>query len=345
MKKIRLARLIPLGVRSTIACICLLSFMFSVYAKEPGRREKSEKFLAVHGRVTDESGNPLPGATIQVKGTSRQTLTDEKGFFALDQVEPSAILVISYVGYISKEVAVRNNTEINISLQDSGNNLNQVVVIGYGSAKKKDVVGSVSIVSAKEAGANTATSASQLLIGKAAGVQVVQTSGVPGSGAQIIIRGTGSFTSVEPLYVIDGIQGDGNLFNTISTQDIETITVLKDASATAIYGAAAANGVVIITTKKARSGAPRISFTSQIGISKAWRQLNILKAKDYVDLVKDVATVQSTPLPPKFNTPAVLVDSTDWQSAIFRTAISTDNHITISGGTDKFVYAFSTGYI
>jgi TonB-dependent SusC/RagA subfamily outer membrane receptor len=147
------------------------------------------------------------------------------------------------------------------------------------------------------------------------------------------------------LYVIDGIQGDGNLFNTINPQDIETITVLKDASATAIYGAAAANGVVIITTKKARSGAPRINFSSQVGISKAWRQLSMLKAKDYVDLVKDVTTVQGSPLPPKFNTPAVLFDSTDWQSEIFRKALSTDNHITISGGTDKFLYTFSTGYI
>src|ERR1700730_2892113 len=202
MKKIRPARLIPMGVRSTIACLLFLSFLFSAYGKDPGQQEKSQKFLTVHGRVTDESGNPLSGATIQVKGSSRQTLTDDKGFFALDQVDPTAVLVISYVGYTSKEIAVRNNTELNITLQDSGNNLNQVVVIGYGVAKKKDVVGAVSIISAKDAGANTATSASQLLIGKAAGVQVVQTSGLPGSGAQNIKRGTASFTSVHPCTVI-----------------------------------------------------------------------------------------------------------------------------------------------
>ena len=150
---------------------------------------------------------------------------------------------------------------------------------------------------------------------------------------------------MDPLYVIDGIQGDNNLFNSLSTQDIESITVLKDASSTAIYGAAAANGVVIITTKKGKSGSPRISVLSQFGVAKAWKKLDLLKAKDYADLVKDVATVQAVPIPPKFNTSAVLVDSTDWQDAIFRNALLSENHISLNGGSDKVLYNFSTGFI
>jgi TonB-linked SusC/RagA family outer membrane protein len=223
--------------------------------------------------------------------------------------------------------------------------MDEVIVIGYGMAKRKDVVGAVNVVSTEETGGNTAVTPSQLLQGQAAGVQVVQNSGLPGSDAQIIIRGTGSFTSINPLYVIDGIQGDINLFNSINIQDIDNITVLKDASATAIYGAAAANGVVIITTKKAKAGASRITINSKVGVSKAWNQLDLLKAKDYVDLVKDVADVQGVQLPDKFNAPAVLVDSTDWQNAIFKTGVMYDHHINISGGTDKFLYTISTGII
>ncbi len=301
--------------------------------------------IPVHGKITDDKGNALSGATIEIKGTVTKTSTDSKGVFVLNDVEPQAVLVISYVGYEATEVTVGNRTEINVSLKIRDNSLDQVVVIGYGLTRKRDVVGSVNVVSAKDAGANTATSPTQLLQGKAAGVQVVQTNGLPGSGAQIIIRGTGSFTSVNPLYVIDGIQGDINLFNSLNVQDIEQITILKDASSTAIYGAAAANGVVIITTKKAVSGRPKISFNSQIGFAKAWRQLDILKAKDYIDLVKDVATTQSIQLPAKFNSPGVLIDSTDWQESIFRTGMLTNNHINISGGTDKFLYTFSTGFI
>src|SRR5450755_1092258 len=221
---------------------------------------------------------PLAGATVRVKGTKISTLTDQKGVYVLEQVDEKATLIVSYVGYNSNEFAVNGKSEFNITLQENAMSLNSVVVIGYGTAKKKDVVGAVDVISAKTAGATTSTNISELLIGKAAGVQVVQANGTPGSDAQIIIRGTGSFTSVEPLYVIDGIQGDKNLFNTIASQDIETITILKDASATAIYGVSGANGVVLITTKKAHTGSPKISFLSQWGEASAWKQQQLLNA-------------------------------------------------------------------
>lgn len=303
------------------------------------------KGIPVHGKISDDSGSPLSGATVQVKGTRVSTITDQKGVFVLDDVDPDAVLVVSYVGFLSKEIPVSNRSEINGSLQETTSSLNQVVVIGYGTAKKKDVVGSLDIVAAKDAGSTTSTNPSELLIGKAAGVQVVQANGVPGADAQIIVRGTGSFTGVEPLYVIDGIQADKNLFNAISGQDIENITILKDASSTAIYGSAAANGVVIISTRKGRPGPPKISFTTQWGVAKAWKQLNLLNASQYVDLLKDFAATSNLPLPAKFSGPTVLVDSNNWQSQIFRQALVSENDINISGGSEKVVYNFSLGYV
>ncbi len=299
----------------------------------------------LHGKVVDGTGKPLSGASVSIKGQSQNTSTDTQGEFTLQHVKTKSTVVVSYVGYIDKETVVNSDADLSVTLVAGNNDLNDVVVIGYGTAKRKEVVGSVNVVAAKDAGATTSTNPSQLLIGKAAGVQVVQTNGVPGADAQIIIRGTGSFTSVDPLYVIDGIQGDKNLFNSLSSQDIDNITILKDASSTAIYGSAAANGVVIITTKKGRNGAPRISVTSQWGMAKAWKQLDILNAAQYVDLMKDFAATSNTTLPPKFNTPAVLVDSNNWQKQIFQTALVSENDVNISGGTDKVLYAFSAGYI
>ncbi|MEO6963235.1 MAG: carboxypeptidase-like regulatory domain-containing protein, partial [Puia sp.] len=289
------------------------------------------KGIPVHGRITDDSGNPLSGATVQVKGTHNNSVTDQKGIYVLDDVDPSATLIISYVGHISREIPVSSRTEINAFLQETAGSLNQVIVIGYGTARKRDIVGSLDIVAAKDAGATVSTNPSELLIGKAAGVQVVQANGVPGADAQIIVRGTGSFTGVDPLYVIDGIQADKNLFNAISGQDIENITILKDASSTAIYGSAAANGVVIITTRKGRQGPPKVSFTTQWGVSRAWKQLDLLNASQYVDLLKDFAATSNLTLPAKFSGPTVLVDSNNWQNQIFRAAPVSENDISITG--------------
>ncbi|MBX3255364.1 MAG: SusC/RagA family TonB-linked outer membrane protein [Chitinophagaceae bacterium] len=300
----------------------------------------------VHGKVTGTDGAPLSGATVKVKGSPGSVLTDEKGSFSISISKPNSVLIISYVGYIEKEVAVKNtDIAVSVSLELIETGLEEVVVIGYGTAKRKEVAGAVSTVSAKEAGANTSTNPSQLLIGKAAGVQVVQTNGTPGADAQVIVRGTGSFTSVDPLYVIDGIQGDKNLFNTLSSQDIENITVLKDASSTAIYGAAAANGVVIVTTKRGRTGAPKVTVVSQWGIARAWKQQKVLNAAQYIDALKDFAATSNTTLPAKFNTPDVLADRNDWQKEIFQKGLVSENNVNISGGSEKVIYNMSVGYI
>ena len=300
--------------------------------------------IDVKGKVRDENGKPLAGVSVSIVGGQGGVSTDEGGNFSIS-VEENAVLSFSYVGYKTVTIPVKGKTNIEITLNRNVSSMTDVVVIGYGTARNRQLVGAASVVSAKDAGSTVATNPAQLLIGKAAGVQVVNSSGTPGDASQIIIRGTGSFTSVDPLYVIDGIQANGNIFNSLSSQDIENITILKDASSTAIYGAAAANGVVIVTTKRLRSGTPRISVTSQFGTSKAWRQLDLLKAKDYVDLIKDYAATKGVAVPAKLNTPEALIDVTDWQKEMFRNALSSENDVSVSGGSEKVLYNLSLGYI
>ena len=310
-----------------------------------GAQDVQEGARKISGKVTDKAtGEPLQGVTVAVRKGKSAATTDRDGNFSL-QIKPGETLEVSFVGYGKQEIRTGSETSFNIVLDKDYSRMDEVVVIGYGTARKKNVVGALDIVSANDAGANTSTNPSQLLIGKSAGVQVLQSNGTPGSDAQIIVRGTGSFTSVDPLYVIDGIQGDKNLFNALSAQDIDNITILKDASSTAIYGSAAANGVVIITTKKGKAGPPRISITSQWGMAKAWKKLHLLNASQYVDLLKDFAATSNTALPAKFNTPAVLVDSNDWQKQIFRQAMVSQNDVNISGGSEKVTYNLSLGFI
>ncbi|MFT4030835.1 MAG: TonB-dependent receptor [Siphonobacter sp.] len=307
----------------------------------PKAKKAALKVIIIKGNVRDETGKGLPGVSVRVKDGQQGTVTDGNGDFTIQAPDQNSVLVFSYVGYKAQEIVVGERTVLTVSMEPANQALNEVVVIGYGTAKKKDVVGALDIVSAKEAGSTTATNASQLLIGKAAGVQVVQSNGTPGSDAQILIRGTGSFTGVDPLYVIDGIQGSKTMFNTLSPQDIENITILKDASSTAIYGSAAANGVVIITTKKGRAGTPKISVNSQWGVAQAWKRLDLLNASQYVDLLKDFAATTNSVLPAKFSTSEVTTDRTNWQDQIFRLALVSQNDVSISGGSEKVNYNFS----
>lgn len=312
--------------------------------------------VQVTGTVRTDQGDLLPNASVVTLNEKTKytagVVTDSNGVFRFSGLPPEGkySFSISYMGFETQwldNVSLKSGATLTFSVRlvKMVAALNDIVVIGYGTARKKDVVGAFNIVTVKEAGAVNATNPSQLLIGKAAGVQVLQSSGGAGADAQIIIRGTGSFTDINPLYVVDGIQGTKNLFNTLNPQDIESITILKDASSTAIYGSAAANGVVIITTKKGKTGPPRVSFTSQWGVARAWKQLHLLNAAQYVDALKDLAATKNTVLPAKFNTAAVLQDSTDWQDAIFRNAMVSQNDLNISGGGEKVNYSVSATYI
>jgi len=331
----------------------LMLFLIPVFCLSLKAQDKRTQ---VTGIVKNENGTAIANVSVMVKNTktnfSAGTTTDSSGVFNFSKLPPGGgyTFTFSSVGFETQKLSgytLQPDAAFTLvtRLRLSERALEDVIVIGYGTAKRKDVVGSLDVVPVKEAGATSSTNPSELLIGKAAGVQVVQANGVPGADAQIIIRGTGSFTGVDPLYIIDGIQADKNLFNALSTQDIENITILKDASSTAIYGSAAANGVVIITTRKGRPGPPRISITSQWGEAKAWKQLHLLDAAQYVDLLQDFAATSNTTLPAKFSTPSVLVDSNNWQSRIFRQAPVSENDINISGGSDKVLYTFSVGYI
>ncbi|MCF0074926.1 TonB-dependent receptor [Dyadobacter sp. CY261] len=298
--------------------------------------------VTVKGKVSDEHGDGLPGVSVVLKGSQRGVTTDLSGKYEITSGSADAILIFSFVGYLPKEEIVGNRSVIDISLAVDTKALEEVVVIGYGTAKKKDLTGAVSVVGRREFGDVSATSAQQLLQGKIAGVQIVNTGGLPGSNAKIIIRGVGSLTNSDPLYVIDGIQG-GDI-NSVSPYDIQDITVLKDAASVAIYGASAANGVVLVTTKKGKAGTPKVTYNGYAGIAKAWKKLDMLDAAQYVQLVKDIDEVQGNKVPDKLNTPEVLVTRTDWQKEIFRNAKVTEHHVNVTGGSEKATYNFSAGY-
>jgi TonB-linked SusC/RagA family outer membrane protein len=277
---------------------------------------------------------------VVVKGTTIGTTTDEAGHYSINAPE-NAILVFSFIGYATVEVSIENRSRVDVSMTPDTMTLSEIVVLGYGSVEKKDLIGSVGIASQKDFGDVVVTNAQQLIQGKISGVQVINSDGLPGSNVKITVRGTGTFTNADPLYVIDGIQGNVNQFNAISPYDIESVTVLKDASSTAIYGANAANGVIIVTTKRARAGAPRVTYNGHYGLARPWKKLDIMNAAQYLDLVKDITNNNLTA---KLQSDYVLVDRTDWQEAIFRTAKLTEHNIGVSGGGEKTLYNVSTTY-
>jgi TonB-linked SusC/RagA family outer membrane protein len=307
-----------------------------------GNSKTSIEEVTIKGKVTDERGDGLPGVSVVLKGSQRGVSTDIAGNYEIAGVNSDAVLIFSFVGYVPREEIVGNRSLVDISLAVDTKALDEVVVIGYGTARKKDLTGAVAVVGRKEFGDVSATSAQQLLQGKIAGVQIVNTGGLPGSNAKIIIRGVGSLTNSDPLYVIDGIQG-GDI-NSVSPYDIQDITVLKDAASVAIYGASAANGVVLITTKKGKAGTPKVTYNGYVGVAQPWKKLDMLNAEQYVQLVKDINVSQGNKVPDKLNTPDVLVTRTDWQKEIFRNAKITEHHVNVTGGSEKATYNFSAGY-
>ncbi|MEO6844675.1 MAG: TonB-dependent receptor [Ginsengibacter sp.] len=301
--------------------------------------------VEIHGRVVNQKGDPLQNVSVLIAGTKIGTTTNSDGRFILTSPDDkNVVLEISSVGYQMKKVSVGKQREINVTLELEATGLNEVVVVGYGTELKKDLIGAVGSVSRKDFGDVSVSNASQLLSGKIAGVQVVNNSGDPGSGSQIVIRGTGSFTSVAPLYVIDGIQSDASIFNSLSPFDIQDIRVLKDASSVAIYGAQGANGVVIITTRHPKNGPPTISYDGYVGFSSPWKQLKMMDASQYTSIVKEWYENEGIPIPPRVASSDALVTKTDWQKEMFRTGITSEHHINIGGGSDHINYTASLGY-
>ncbi|WP_143092639.1 SusC/RagA family TonB-linked outer membrane protein [Arsenicibacter rosenii] len=301
--------------------------------------------VTITGIIREKDGALLPGANIVVKGTTRGTQSDVNGTYKL--IAPAnSTLIYSFVGKNPQEVVVGNRTSIDVTLEDDAKSLTEVVVIGYGTQRKKDLTGSVAAISSKDFVQGQITNPEQLVAGKVAGVQITSNGGAPGSGSQIRIRGGSSLNANnDPLIVIDGvpvdnngISGSPNPLGMINPNDIETMTVLKDASATAIYGSRASNGVILITTKKGVKGDRiRFNFSSQESLSKNYKQLNVLSADDFRALVNSKGTAAQKALMGK--------ESTNWQDAIFQTGFTHDNNLSATGSLAGMPFRASVGYL
>jgi iron complex outermembrane receptor protein len=300
--------------------------------------------ITVSGVVSDPTGEPLIGASILAEGTSTGTATDIDGQYTI-KVAPTATLVVSYVGYDVQRIAVEGRTNIDVTMQENSVLLNEVVAIGYGTVKKQDATGSVAIVKPDEIDAGLATSVQDMLVGQTPGV-VVTTEGGPAGSANIRIRGGASLSaSNDPLIVLDGVPlsgdtplGMGSPLAMINPESIESMTVLKDASATAIYGSRASNGVIIITTKKGQSGRPQVTFTANMYVDYARKLNNVLGADAFRSLIYNKFGENSTAAGYLGNT------ATDWQDEIFRTSISSDYSLAVSGTAGAFPYRVDVSY-
>lgn len=327
-------------VRLLLFCLFAMASHFGAYAQN----------RVVTGIVYDENKVPVPGATIKVKGFAAGTTSDNAGKFSLSLPASAAILQVSYVGYNSQELNVSGRDQVAVNLTANARSLGDVVVIGYGTSRKKELTGAITTITAKDFQTGNITTPEQLIAGKVAGVSITSNSGSPGAGSVIRIRGGASLNaSNDPLFVIDGlpmansnIYGASNPLSLINPSDIASMTVLKDAAATAIYGSRASNGVIIITTKKGVAGKPQFNFSSQVSISKLVKQADVLSAGEFRQYVDSLGTGVAGSIPFKSMMGSA---STDWQKEIYQTAITTDNNLSVSGAVKNMPYRLSAGYM
>lgn len=317
----------------------MLLLLGSMFVVIPGA-EAQIKGKPVTGIVVDSKGEPLTGVTVLLKATSIGTITDVNGKFTLETGSKSGpVLIFSYVGYDSQEVQITSQEEIRVVLVESNVMLNEVVVVGYGSQRKRDLTGSVSSVNTKELKTLPVPSIGDALQGRSAGVQVLS-AGAPGSNVTLRIRGTGTINNSDPLLVIDGVPANVSL-NTISPDDIAGIEILKDASAAAIYGSRGANGVVLITTKKGAQERNTLEFKMFAGVQSVANRVEMLNASEFASLHNDMMTNNGQALNPDFADPAGLGAGTDWLDAIFRNAPIQNYTLAYSGGNANSHYYVS----
>ncbi len=304
--------------------------------------------VRVSGTVTDAADRQtLPGVNVVVKGTLTGTITGIDGEYSL-MAKPGDILVFTFIGYLPQEVPVGEGNIINVAMRTDVQALDEVVVIGYGTVKKSDATGSVSAVSSKDFNKGAITSAQDLLVGKSAGVVITTAGGAPGSGSTIRVRGGSSLNaSNDPLIIIDGVpidnknvSGSSNLLSFVNPNDIETFTVLKDASATAIYGSRASNGVILITTKKGKAGTPlTVSYDGNVSVANAIAFVDVFSGDEIRQLALDKANLFGID-----NLNLLGTENTNWQKEVFRTAVSHDHNLSIAGSVSSLPYRLSVGY-
>ncbi len=305
----------------------------------------------VSGTVSD-NGGPIPGVNILVKGTKITAATNFDGSYSIKSA-PNAVLVFSFIGYKTKEVAINNKTEVNVSLEEDVNSLKEVVVVGYGTTKRGDLTSAVSTVSAKAISQTVSTTIEQVLQGRAAGVSVQSNSGAPGSSSSVSIRGLSSITGDnEPIYVIDGVVINGatnsnnnNPLAGINPADVVSVDILKDASATAIYGSRAAGGVIMITTKTGKKGDLTLNFDSYVGWQQMPKELSVLNLQEYGTLKNTRSDLGIVQRDNYFIRPDLLGEGTNWQKELFDTALMQSYNLSASGGSDTTTYAMGMGYM
>nr|WP_295934361.1 TonB-dependent receptor [uncultured Dyadobacter sp.] len=318
--------------------------------------------VSIQGKVTSATDqSPLPGINVLVKNSTTGTTTNTDGKFEIE-ADSKAILVFSAIGYITQELEVKGRTQFNVQLSDDTRQLNELVVVGYGTQKKRDLTGSVSSLDSKDFNKGVQTSVDQLIAGRSAGVQVTQSSSEPGGGVTIRIRGANSINANnEPLYVIDGLpvnnssvvpsstlvneQAPRNPLNALNPNDIESVEILKDASATAIYGSRGANGVILITTKKGTKGKLNVNYSVSGSVSEVTKRVPMLNATQYMALLNDLRSDQKQQ--PEFSAEQIaqVGKGTYWQDEVFKKGYLQNHQLSFSGGQDKFTYYASLNYL
>ncbi len=341
---------------SLLIMLCVILFSVRSYAVTTLEEDKNNEWKnisvqkTVSGRVTDENGEAVAGANISVQGTTSGTITDADGRFRLTVPNNAKTLLISFIGYLSQEVIIGNQSVINVVLKADIQTLSEIVVVGYGQQRKSDITGAISSVKGAELVQLPMQRVDQALQGRAAGVLVLNTAGAPGAATTIRVRGMNSINGGNnALIVVDGLQG-ANL-NALNPNDIESIEVLKDASATAIYGSRGANGVILITTKSGKKGKPTIDYSYSYGSQTIRHKLELMSAADYaITRNANRATQNASGVPvPIFSDERIAelkrTGGTDWQDVIYRTAPISNHQLTVGGGTDNMKYMISGGYL
>lgn len=295
----------------------------------------------VTGVVRDADGQPLPGVAVKVEGTTVGALTDVNGVYTLEVPRANAVLSFTFVGYTELKVPVNGRNAIDVTMEETTEVLDEIVVVGYGTQRKQDVTSAIAVVDAQAITKAPVANVTSALVGLAPGIEVQSNQGQPGTLPTVRIRGVGSVNTTDPLYVVDGIPMDNAYVN---IQDVESMQVLKDAASSAIYGARGANGVIIITTKAGKKGAPKVGYSGYYGWETPWKTIDLLKIDEWAAMVVENNTAGGT-TPPPLATDIVANgytgDVTDWQKEVFQTGAITEHNLDISGGTDAGNYYFS----
>ena len=351
-----------------ICSLALLGFSPQMYATNKAELSMSvQQTKKITGTVSDSQG-AIIGATVKVKGTGNGAVTDMDGKFSIN-APVGATIEVSYIGYITRTFKVGNQSNVNITLTEDNQNLDEVVVVGYGTMKKSDLAGASASLDERTLKSTPMTNIDEAFQGRIAGVNAVQTSGAPGSAITVNVRGISTINAgADPLYVVDGViwQGGGTsgasyglgdkLGNsshstisplaTLNPSDIVSIEVLKDASATAIYGSQAANGVVLITTKKGKAGEAKFNYSGQLTVQRQNNRLDNLNLREFAEYYNSLANQGEIAKPdPVYSDPSILGIGTNWQDAIFRTALQHQHTISAEGGNDKTKYFISGNYM